>query len=170
MSNTYWTRQPENTNSKHENGSPPSGSLIRTFSDQPVQAPPQYSPLMGQPPQGGVPSPYSPMPPVYSPQQQQWPGPQSWPTPGFIGNAMQSVRRWTGKMAAARRQNVDQDPLVLYHPVTPPPEQYPKRERWRRSHSVRVARQMRHRRERWNKGHPSGQRMLTIFATIFVLL
>ena len=113
MSNTYWTRQPENANGNHNNGSPSSGDTIRNYSEKPVQAPPQYSPAMGQAPQGAPPSQYSPMPPVLTPQQPQWPEPQSSPTPGFFGNAMQTVRRWTGKMAAARSQNVDQDPLIL---------------------------------------------------------
>src|SRR5215831_11122209 len=170
MSNTYWTRQPENANGNHNNGSPPSGSGIRNYSDKPVQVPPQYSPAVGQAPQEGPPSHYSPMPQVPTPQQPQWPGPQSWPTPGFFENAMQTVRRWTGNMAAARRQNVDQDPLILYHPVAPLPVQYPKRKPWRRSHSVRIAIQMRHRRERWNKLHLSGQRVAMIIATIFVIL
>src|SRR5690242_20027503 len=100
MSNTYWTRQPENANGNQNNGSTPTGSQIRNYSDQPVQAPPQYSPLMGQPPQAVPPSQYSPMPPVHTPEQPQWPGPQSWPTPGFFGNAKETVRRWTGKMGA----------------------------------------------------------------------
>ncbi len=66
MSNNYWNQQPENNNGSHTNGSPRSGSLIRNYSDQTVQAPPQYSPLMGQIPQGAPPSQYSPVPPVTS--------------------------------------------------------------------------------------------------------
>jgi len=170
MSNTYWTRQPENASGNQNNGSPPSGSLIRNYPDKPEHAPPQYSPSMGQAPQGVPPSQYLPLSPIRTPQQQQWPEPQSWPTPGFFENAREAVRRWSGKMAAARRHSVDQDPLVLYHPVAPLPVQDPKRKPWRRSHSVRVARQMRHRRERWNKVHPSGQRVATTIATIFVIL
>jgi len=170
MSNNYWNQQPENNNGSHNNGSPRSGSMIRNYSDQTVQAPPQYSPIMSQTPQGVPPSQYSPIPPVNTPQQQQWPAPQAWPTPGFIGNAMQTVRRWTGKMAAARGGNVDQDPLVLYRPTTPPPVQVPRPKPWKRSHSVRVAMQMRHRRERWNQGRPTGQRIAIISVTIFVLL
>jgi membrane peptidoglycan carboxypeptidase len=170
MSNNYWNQQPENNNGSHNNGSPRSGSLVRNYSDQTVQAPPQYSPLMGQAPQGVPPSQYSPIPPVNTPQQQGWPSPQAWPTPSFIGNAMQTVRRWTGKMAAARGGNVDQDPLVLYRPATPPPEQAPRPNPWKRSHSVRVAMQMRHRRERWNQGRPTGQRIAMFSVTIFVVL
>src|SRR5436190_22780924 len=117
MSNTYWTQQPDDANGNHNNGSTRSGSLIRNYSDETVQAPPQYSPLMDQAPQGAPPSQYSPLPPVHIPQQERWPEPQAWPTPGFFGNAMQTVRRWSGKMAAARGGNVDQNPLVLYHPI-----------------------------------------------------
>ena len=113
MSNNYWNYQPENNNGNQHNGSPRSGSLVSNYSDQTVQAPPQYSPLIGQTPQAAPPSQYSPIPPVNTPQQQEWPAPQAWPTPSFFGNAMQTVRRWTGKMAAARGVNVDQDPLIL---------------------------------------------------------
>ncbi len=58
-------------------------------------------------------------------------------------------------MAATRGGTVDQDPLVLYRPTTPPPVQAPKSKPWRRSHSVRVAMQMRHRRERWKSRAPN---------------
>ncbi|MGZ3622745.1 MAG: transglycosylase domain-containing protein [Ktedonobacteraceae bacterium] len=170
MSNNYWNQPPENNNGNHHDGSPRSGSLIRNYSDQTVQAPSQYSPLTSQSPQGAPPSQYSPLPPVHTPQQEQWPAPQAYPTPGFIGNAVQTVRRWTGKMAAARGGTVDQDPLVLYHPTTSPPVEVPKAKPWKRSHSVRVAMQMRHRRERWKEGHPSGQRIAIVMMTIFVLV
>jgi membrane peptidoglycan carboxypeptidase len=82
---------------------------------------------------------------------------------------MQTVRRWSGKVAAARGGNVDQDPLVLYRPTAPlvlPPKSKP----WKRSHSVRVAMQMRHRRERWKQSRPTGQKIWTIILTIFTLL
>ncbi len=170
MSNNYWNQQPENNNGSQINGTPRSGSMVRNYSDQTVQAPPQYSPLMSQTPQGAPPSQYSPIPPVNTPHQQEWPAPQAWPTPSFLGNAMQTVRRWTGKMAAARVVNVDQDPLILYRPNTPPPMLAPRSKPWRRSHSVRVAMQMRHRRERWNQGRPTGQRIAIMSATIFALL
>src|SRR6266704_5315393 len=170
MSNNYWNQQPENNNGSYNNGTHRSGSLVRNYSDQTVQAPPQYSPLMGQTPQAAPPSQYSPIPPVNTPQQQEWPAPQAWPTPSFFGNAMQTVRRWTGKMAAARGVNVDQDPLILYRPTTLPPVLAPRSKPWKRSHSVRVAMQMRHRRERWNQGRPTGQRIAIISVTIFALL
>src|SRR6266702_3792014 len=184
MSNNYWDQQPDNNNGNQHNGTPRSGSLIHNYSDQTMQAPPQYSPLMGQPPQGAPPqysplagqppqgappSPYSPLPPVYTPQQQEWPAPQAWPTPSFFGNAIQTVRRWTGKMTAARGGNVDQSPLVLYRPSTPAPV-LPPRKPWKRSHSVRVAMMMRHRRERLKQSRPTGQRIAIIAFTIFSLL
>src|SRR5437773_696544 len=139
MSNNYWNYQPENNNGNQHNGSPRSGSLVSNYSDQTVQAPPQYSPLMGQTPQGAPPPQYSPLPPVYTPQQQAWPAPQAWPTPSFFNNAMQTVRRWSGKMTAARSGNVEQDPLVLYRPTTPPQVPLPRSKPWKRSHAVRVA-------------------------------
>src|SRR6266480_399874 len=170
MSNNYWNQQPENNKGSHNNGSPRSGSLIRNYSDQTVQAPPQYSPLMGQIPQGAPPSQYSPVPPVNTPQQQEWPSPQAWPTPTFLGNAIQTVQRWTGKMTAARGGNVDQDPLVLYRPAAPPPVLAPRSKPWKRSHSVRVALMMRQRRERLKQSRPTGQRIAIISVTIFALL
>jgi membrane peptidoglycan carboxypeptidase len=72
-------------------------------------------------------------------------------------------------MAAVRSGNVDQDPLVLYHPTTPPQALPPRSKPWRRSHSVRVAMQMRHRRERWKEARPRGQKIWTIALSIFAL-
>jgi membrane peptidoglycan carboxypeptidase len=73
-------------------------------------------------------------------------------------------------MAAARSGNVDQGPLVLYRPTTPPEMLPPRSKPWKRSHSVRVAMQMRHRRERWKQGRPTVQKIWTITLTIFALL
>src|SRR5215831_2571068 len=170
MSNNYWNQQPKNHNGNHTNGSARTGSLIRNYSDQKVLEPPQYSPRMDQTAQGVAPSQYSPVPLVDRTRQQEWPEPQAWPTASFIGSAMQTVRRWSGKMAAARGGSVDQDPLVLYRPTTPLPELAPRSKPWRRSHSVRVALQMRHRRERWNRVHPTGERIAIITFTFFALL
>jgi membrane peptidoglycan carboxypeptidase len=168
MSNNYWNQQPGSNNGNQHNGTPRSGGLIRNYSKQTLQAPPQYAPPAGQAPQG-APS-YSQLPPVYTPQQQAWPGPQGGPTPSFLGNAMQTVRRWSGKMVATRGGNVDQDPLVLYRPSATPPALPPRSKPWKRSHSVRVATQMRHRRERWKQTHPTGQKIWTTALTIFALL
>src|SRR6266496_4447166 len=170
MSNNYWNQQPDNNNGNQQNGYPRSGNLLRDYSEQTMQSPPQYSPLTGQTPQGAPPPQYSPLPPVYTPQQQAWPAPQSWPSPSFFNNAMQTVRRWSGKMTAARSGNVEQDPLVLYRPTTPPQVPLPRSKPWKRSHAVRVAMQMRHRRERWKQGRPTGQKIWTTIFTIFALL
>jgi membrane peptidoglycan carboxypeptidase len=167
MSNNYWNQQPDNTNGNQPGGHHRSGNLLRNYSEQTLQAPPQYAPPAGQAPQGAPQ--YSPLPPAYTPQQ-NWPAPQAGPAPSLLNNAMQTVRRWSGKMTAARAGNVDQSPLVLYRPTTPPLILPPKSTPWRRSHSVRVAIQMRHRRERWKRGHPTGQRIWTIVLTIFALL
>ncbi len=168
MSNNYWDQLPDNNNGNQPNGHPRSGNLIRNYSEQTLQAPPQYAPPAGQAPQAAPP--YSPLPPAYTPQQQNWPAPQGWPTPSLLHNAMQTVRRWSGKMTAARAGNVDQSPLVLYRPITPPLVLPPKSKPWKRSHSVRVAMQMRHRRERWKREHPTGQKIWTTVLTIFALL
>jgi membrane peptidoglycan carboxypeptidase len=170
MSNNYWNQPPENNNGNNHNGSPRSGSMVRNYSDQTIQAPPQYSPLTNQSSQGAPPSQYSPSPPVSTPQQQEWPAPQAWPTPSLLGNAMQTVRRWTGKMTAARGGNVDQDPLVLYRPSSPPPILPPRSKPWKRSHSVRVAMLMHHRRERVKQSRPKGRKIAIIAVTIFLLL
>ena len=168
MSNNYWNQPPENNNGN--NGSSRSGSMVHNYSDQTIQTPPQYSPLTNQPPQAAPPSQYSPSPPVSTPQQQEWPAPQAWPSPSFLGNAMQTVRRWTGKMAAARGENVDQDPLVLYRPSSPPPILPPRSKPWKRSHSVRVAKMMHQRRERVKQSRPKGRKIAIIAVTIFLLL
>jgi len=83
---------------------------------------------------------------------------------------MQTVRRWTGKMTAARGGNVDQDPLVLYRPSSPPPMLLPRPKPWKRSHSVRVAMLMHQRRERLKQSRPTGRKIVIIAVTIFLLL
>src|SRR5690242_4533231 len=108
MSNNYWNQQPDNTNGNQPNGHPRSGNLLRNYSEQTLQAPPQYAPPAEQAPQGAPQ--YSPLPPAYTPQQ-NWPAPQAGPAPSLLNNAMQTVRRWSGKMTAARAGNIDQSPL-----------------------------------------------------------
>src|SRR6266566_3528655 len=73
-------------------------------------------------------------------------------------------------MTVARGGDVDQDPLVLYRPTTPPPVLAPRSKPWKRSHSVRVALMMRQRRERLKQSRPTGQRIAIISVTIFALL
>jgi membrane peptidoglycan carboxypeptidase len=170
MSNNYWKQQPEIHNGNHHNGNIHSGSLIDHYSDKTVQTPPQYSPLADQTQRGAQPVQYSPLPSISTPQQQAWPAPQAWPTPSVLGNAMQTVRRWTGKMTAARGSDVDQNPLVLYRPSSSPPSLTTRSEPWKRSHSTRVAMLMRHRRERMKQSRPTGQRIAIITFTLFALL
>ena len=166
MSNNYWNQQRNSNHPAQQGGSPRTDSMIGNYSEQSVQRPPQYSPSVGQAPQGMPP--YSQMSPLPPPQQPAWPAPQQWPSHSFLGNAIQTVRRLTGKMAAVRGQNVDQNPLVLYRPSTPPLP--PKSKPWKRSRSVRLAMLMRHRRERWQQAQPNSKKIWTIALSIFLLL
>ncbi|MGH2482319.1 MAG: hypothetical protein ACRDHW_21945, partial [Ktedonobacteraceae bacterium] len=151
----------------------------------PTQGPPEYSPL---PPdrQGHAPAPYSPLPPTSLPQQMspqmpqmsQMPQvsqrpPQQGPMlpPGqqqarpqqqhWVANTMQTMRRWSGRVAAV--PPVDQNPLVLYRPPVAPsrplPPTLPRSKRWKRSRTIRIALQMKHRRERWKKAQPKKGRI-----------
>ncbi len=70
MSNNYWNQQQVDKHAAQHNGIPHPGGMVPKYSERPLQAPSQYAPPAGQAPQG-VP-PYSPMPPVYTPQQQSW--------------------------------------------------------------------------------------------------
>jgi membrane peptidoglycan carboxypeptidase len=166
MNNNYWNHQHGNKQAAQHNEIPRPGSMVPNYSERPLQGPSQYAPPAGQAPQG-VP-PYSPMPPVYTPQQQSWPASQGGYSSSFFGNAKQTVRRWSGKMGAARGGNVDQNPLALYRPPAPPLP--PKSKPWKRSHAVRVAMQMRRRRERWKQAHPGGKKILSTTLIIFSLL
>src|SRR5216684_1222640 len=160
MSNNYWNNQPENNHAAQHNGTPPSGGLLRRYSEQLPQRPTQYAPPAGQAPPNS--------PPVPPPQQQTWQASQGSQAPSFFANTMQTVRRWSGKMTAARGGSVDQGPLVLYRPPAPP---LPARsEPWKRSRSTRIALQMRHRRERWEKARPNSKKIWSIAITIFLLL
>jgi len=161
MSNNYWNYQPDNNHAAQHNGTPPSGGLLRRYSEQLPQRPTQYAP----PPAGQAPPNSPPVPPA---QQQTWQASQGGPAPSFFANTMQTVRRWSGKMVAARGGSVDQGPLVLYRPPAPP---LPARsEPWKRSRSTRIALRMRHRRERWEKARPNSKKIWSIALTIFLLL
>jgi membrane peptidoglycan carboxypeptidase len=165
MSNNYWDQQDGNNQAAQRNGNPRPGSKVYNYSERPLQAPSQYAPPAGQAPQG---MPHSPMPPVYTTQQQSWPASQGAHLSSFFGSTMHTVKRWSGKMVSARGGNADQSPLVLYHPPTPPLP--PKTKPWKRSRTVRIAMQMRHRRERWKQAHPSGMKILSTTLIIFSLL
>ncbi|HEV2581213.1 MAG TPA: transglycosylase domain-containing protein [Ktedonobacteraceae bacterium] len=95
----------------------------------------------------------------------------------LLSNAMQTMRHWSGKFAAARAGNVDASPpLVLYRPGVPQPPQPPKpaqkvrRTSWKRSHVLRVSMQMRRRRERWQRSGPNGKKALRISLTIVAVV
>ncbi len=155
MSNNYWGQEPNSNHVAQRNGKPRSGGLLSRYSDQLLQAPSQHVPPAVQAPQGA---------PPYVPSPQQ----QAGPAPSFFANAMQTMRRWSGKMAATRGGVVDEGPLVLYRPPAPP---LPARSKpWKRSRSVRIAMQMRHRRERWKQAQPNSKKIWTTVLTIFLLL
>ncbi len=117
-------------------------------------------------------------------QSQQQPGwPQDGPgsparqPPDFFSNAMQTMRRWSGKFAAARvPEAVDPNPLVLYRPVAPKPSRtaqpvrQARRIAWKRSHALRVSMQMRRRRARLQQSRPTGKKILTISLSVFAVL
>src|SRR5260221_11860020 len=113
MSNNYWNYQPDNNHAAQHNGPSRSGGLLRRYSEQPPQKPAQYAP----PPAGQAPPNSPPVPP---PQQQTWQASQGSPAPSFFANTMQTMRRWSGKMAAARGGSLDQGHLVLNRPYAPP--------------------------------------------------
>jgi membrane peptidoglycan carboxypeptidase len=186
MSNNYWNQQQGDANnpqrqppsSMNGNGVPKPGNMLRNYNQQMQMPAPQGWPT----PQG--PSPFSPIPPSSSqyPQQQsqqqftQFPHgqpqvpqtPQGGRPPSVLASAMNTVRRWSGKMAAARSGYAGPDPLVLYRPQAVAPIK--KRAPWKRSHALRVSMQMRHRRARWQRSHPNKKKVLTITFSVFAAL
>jgi hypothetical protein len=143
----------------------------------PFEQSPSYSTIPQQPPE------YSPLPPMHSeysplsqnqqPQWQQWPAAQSWPSPSLFGNAMQLMRRWSGKIAVPA-EPVNQEPLVLYHPqnggASLADARLPHSQRWKRSRAVRISMLMRHRRERWKRSRPSATKIWSRVALAFCLM
>ncbi|HEY6541750.1 MAG TPA: transglycosylase domain-containing protein, partial [Ktedonobacteraceae bacterium] len=200
MSSNYWNQQqgnapdprqhsPSMNGNGNGNGASRSASLLSNYNGQQLMPGPQGWPT----PQG--PSSLSPIPPSssqflppQSPQQfPQFPQgqpqmpqgaqyPQNWSAqqggqPGPVSvfaSAMNTMRRWSGKMAAARGGYIDPNPLVLRRPPVTPPVK--RRARWKRSHAVRVAMQMRHRRTRWQRNRPNTKKILTISFSIFAAL
>lgn len=175
MSNDFWNYQQNGNDSSQKNTSLRTGSLLRDYRQQQQQQnPQQHSPTLM--PQTPTPPPYSPMPPAprqeQAPQQPGWPSPQSWPSStnkkeqghGWLSNTVDMVRRWSaGRIAAA--PPVDQNPLVLYRPSSPPPPV--KSKPWKRSRAIRIAIQMRHRRERWKQSRP---KVMAIVSGILIAL
>ena len=192
MNNTYWTQQQGDENhlpaNNGANGVPKPGGLLRNYKSMPPMPQPQGWPSHPEP-QGSLrSSPVSPLaqsqPLAQPPQlpqlsqpapfpqgQPDWPPQQGGRSPSLFSNAMDTMRRWSGKVVAASKDNVDQNPLVLYRPAAP---ERIKRKPWRRSHAVRVSMQMRRRRERWVHARPNAKKVLTItlsvFATLLVVL
>src|SRR5579859_1346937 len=190
MSSNYWDQQQGNAPDPRQyspsihgngNGAPRSAGLLSNYganNGQPAMPGPQGWPT----PQG--PSPLSPIPPsssqFLSPQSpQQFPqfppqGQPQMPQGGHQGpasafaNAMNMVRRWSGKMVAARGGYVEPNPLVLRRPPVTP--QVSRRVPWKRSHAVRIAMQMRHRRLRWRHTGPNTKKIFTISFSIFAAL
>ncbi len=184
MSNNW---RPDN-NQGQENVAPRSGNMLREYNQrqnhqqnpppprsQAQQASPiyqnQYSPVQnyGPPPQQQGREPYVPQTP-HGPHGQQG-QPQQWAT-----NAMQKVRQWSGKIAAQHAQPYGQPepPMVLRRtPQTPLPTTLtsPRARRWKRSRTIRIAMQMRHRRSRWSMQGPNGGRVgVGILIAVLALL
>ncbi len=180
MSNNW---RPDN-NQGQGNAAPRSGNVLREYNQrqhqqqnqppprsQAQQTPPiyqnQYSPIQNYgPPQQQGREPYVPQTP-HSQQGQ----PQQWAT-----NAMQKVRQWSGKIAAQHAQPYGQPepPMVLRRmPQTPLPTipTSPRARRWKRSRTIRIAMQMRHRRSRWGMQGPNGGRVgIGILIAVIALL
>jgi membrane peptidoglycan carboxypeptidase len=182
MSNN-WNQQPMPNQPGERNGSlrARSGGMLREYRQQQQQQQyHQYSPVATPPSQGQGHNPYSPFPPGPIPQQVQqpvWPVAQSWPTQespqGWVGNAMQTVRRWSGKVAAVQgglfQQQAVSPSMTLYRPETAETQLPPKSKRWKRSHSMRVSMLMHNRRQRWKKKEPHLGRKIAV-GTLFSLL
>ncbi len=167
MSNDFRNQQHHGNSLSQQNGAVRSGNLLHDYRGQsplsPLPEVPQQSPTSMLPTSG--PPPYSPMPP----QQAGQSTPPGWPPSeqqgqGWIANTMQVVRRWSGRMAAV--PPVDQNPLVLHRSSTSTLTE-PKRKRWKRARTVRIAIQMKHRRIRWKHNRP---KIHIIFSGILIAL
>ena len=80
---------------------------------------------------------------------------------------MNTMRRWSGKIAAARADYAAPEPLVLYHPRAAEPVQH---KPWKRSRAVRLSMQMRRRRTRWQHTRPGTKKILSITGIVFAAL
>ncbi|HEU5229638.1 MAG TPA: transglycosylase domain-containing protein [Ktedonobacteraceae bacterium] len=143
-----WNQQPGNNHYAENNGIPHSGNLLRDYRPQQGQQVQQFSPTS----QGQQ---MSPRTGLLSSQWAQEPASPTMPqsgggAQGWVSNTVQMVRGWSGKMAAIagyRNQSPPPpEPLVLYHPSSAEMvEAKPKP--WKRSRTLRLAMQRRHRRE-----------------------
>ncbi len=188
MNNHYWNQQqgdaqnarPLPSINGNGNGVPKSGSLLRNYSPQPQgwPTPQRPSPVSPIPPS----SPHSdhtrqqqyPQSPQQFPQgpqqepQQNWPAQQGGGPASVFASAMNTMRRWSGKMAAARGGYVEPNPPGLYRPQAAQPVK--KHIPWKRSHALRVSMQMRHRRARWQNTRPNNKKVLIVALSIFAAL
>ena len=180
MSNNW---RPEN-NQVFEDSVPRSGDRLREYRQQSLYPEQQQN----QPPQGYqeqhspvLQNQYSPVAQNYNQQQmpnqhiQQTPpvAPQQQRQQKWAANAIQMVRQWSDKMAA-QSYGKPEPPMVLRHP---PQTQIPstlmpsRTKRWKRSRTMRVAMQMRHRRFRWQSKSPTGGRVgIGILVSVMLLL
>ncbi|GAC1647040.1 MAG: hypothetical protein NVS4B12_14500 [Ktedonobacteraceae bacterium] len=165
-------------NQDFEYAAPRAGNLMREYHQQQGQ---QLEPPQSQPPQRyqeqAMPVFQNQYSPVVQDYGQQGPNQQIPQAPQnqhrWASNALQRVRQWSGKMVA-QHYGQPEPPMVLRHapqtplPVTPVP---PKAKRWKRSRTLRVAMQMRHRRFRWHSKAPQGGRIgIGILMALLLLL
>src|SRR5947209_7918903 len=184
MSNN-WNQQPMTNQTGERNGTPRarSGGMLREYRQQQQQQQQyyQYSPVSPPPSQGQNYNPYSPVPLGTIPQQERqpaWPAAQSWPSPspqGWVENARQAVRYWSGKIATVQG-GLFQQPrpatpsMVLYRPGENGVRLPPKGKPWKRSHAMRVAMFMHQRRLRWKKRQPHLGRKIALGTLLSLLL
>lgn len=153
-----WSQSPANNgrNGHVENKSvPPSGKLLSNYRQQ-QQPPQQFRPNLPAKQGGG--SLLSPMPPS-TPQPQNDQGSKGY---RWVAGTMDMMRRWSGKMTAARAGNQDvPPPMVLYRPGKPEVAPVKRSEPWKRSRTLRITAQMRRRRERWGHKGATPQKIAT---------
>ena len=183
-----WNQPPGNNQHAENNGIPHSGSLLRDYRQQQGQQFKQYSPTSQPlPPEGGNSYPTVQPGQQFPPRSgllssQGMPGPTQPPSmppskngllsQGWVANTLQMVRSWSGKMVAVNgyTQQPAPDPLVLYHPgssTTPEPKAKP----WKRSRTLRLKMQRKHRRERYDfRGHRLRTTIIVSVLLFFVIL
>ncbi len=162
MSNN-WHQPPDgNQPGGQNNRVPHTGNLWSDYRQPPNQFSPTFMPARAPhpssplPPGPGMqPGPQLPIP-VPGPMQQQsrYPSPARPHSQRLLGNAVQMMRRVSGKVAAINGQTAAPPaPLVRYRPpIIGTSEPLPKAKPWKRSKSVRLAMRMRHRREIMGSG------------------
>ncbi|GCE11357.1 transglycosylase domain-containing protein [Tengunoibacter tsumagoiensis] len=105
------------------------------------------------------------------------------PANSFVSNTMQTVRSWSGKLAAVAgyKPEPPAPEMERYHSSMPmagsfgaaqgaQPQYKSTRKPWKRSRTTRIIRQMRNRRERWSKNGPATKIWSGIAIALFLLL